>query len=75
MWAWLQVAAMGLLALWLGGCAVRAVLQRVDALVVCGFGLGAWAAWVLLRMAWQELREVSDDTEGYRNGRNGGNGV
>lgn len=60
----IQVVAMALLVLWLGGSAVRAMIQRVDAIVVCGFGLGAWAAWVLLRMAWAELREVSDHTEG-----------
>ncbi len=63
-WAWLQVVAMGLLGLWCTFGAVRAVVQRVDVIVVLGFGLGAWAAWTLTRMAWLELGELSNDTEG-----------
>lgn len=56
--AWLQVVVMGLIALWCVYGAVRAMVQRVDVLVVVGFGIGAWAAWTLTRMSIAEMREA-----------------
>lgn len=59
----ITIVLLGLLTLWLGGSAVRAILQRVDAIVVIGFGFGAWAAWTLLRMAIAEMREARKEDE------------
>lgn len=57
-WAWLQVVAMALVTLWCVFGAVRAMVQRVDVIVVLGFGVGTWAAWMLLRMSIAEMREA-----------------
>ena len=54
----LQTVALALVALWCVFGAVRAMVQRVDVIVVLGFGVGAWAAWVLLRMSIVEMREA-----------------
>lgn len=54
----LQTVALALVALWCVFGAVRAMIQRVDVIVVLGFGVGTWAAWMLLRMSIAEMREA-----------------
>lgn len=54
----IQVTAAALLLAFLGGNALRAIIQRVDAIVVIGFGLGTIAAYELLRTAIIEYREA-----------------
>lgn len=54
----IQVTAAALLLAFLGGNALRAIIQRVDAIVVIGFGLGTIAAYELLRTAIFEYREA-----------------
>ena len=54
----MQVVAVALVLLWCGFGMMRAILQRVDAIVVIGFGVGTWAAWMLLRMSIAEMREA-----------------
>lgn len=61
----MQVAAVALVLLWCGFGMLRAILQRVDAIVVIGFGVGTWAAWMLLRMSIAEMREAQkEETDG-----------
>ena len=61
----MQVVAVALVLLWCGFGMLRAILQRVDAIVVIGFGVGTWAAWMLLRMSIEEMREArKDETDG-----------
>lgn len=61
----MQVVAMALVLLWCGLGMLRAILQRVDAIVVIGFGVGTWAAWMLLRMSIAEMREAQkEETDG-----------
>lgn len=42
----------------MGGNLLRAVIQRVDAIIIIGFGLGTAAAYKLLRTAIIEYREA-----------------
>jgi hypothetical protein len=61
----MQVVAVALVLLWCGFGMIRAILQRVDAIVVIGFGVGTWAAWMLLRMSIAEMREArKENTDG-----------
>lgn len=61
----MQVVAVTLVLLWCGLGMLRAILQRVDAIVVIGFGVGTWAAWMLLRMSIAEMREArKEETDG-----------
>lgn len=61
----MQVVAVALVLLWCGFGMLRAILQRVDAIVVIGFGVGTWAAWMLLRMSIEEMREArKENTDG-----------
>lgn len=61
----MQVVAVVLVLLWCGFGMLRAILQRVDAIVVIGFGVGTWAAWMLLRMSIEEMREAQkEETDG-----------
>lgn len=61
----MQVVAVALVLLWCGLGMLRAILQRVDAIVVIGFGVGTWAAWMLLRMSIAEMREAQkEETDG-----------
>ena len=61
----MQVVAVALVLLWCGFGMLRAILQRVDAIVVIGFGVGTWAAWMLLRMSITEMREAQkEETDG-----------
>lgn len=61
----MQVVAVALVLLWCGFGMLRAILQRVDAIVVIGFGVGTWAAWMLLRMSIEEMREAQkEETDG-----------
>lgn len=61
----MQVVAVALVLLWCGFGMLRAILQRVDAIVVIGFGVGTWAAWMLLRMSIAEMREAQkEETDG-----------
>lgn len=61
----MQVVALALVLLWCGFGMLRAILQRVDAIVVIGFGVGTWAAWMLLRMSIAEMREAQkEETDG-----------
>ncbi len=61
----MQVVAVALVLLWCGFGMLRAILQRVDAIVVIGFGVGTWAAWILLRMSIAEMREAQkEETDG-----------
>lgn len=61
----MQVVAVALVLLWCGFGMMRAILQRVDAIVVIGFGVGTWAAWMLLRMSIAEMREAQkEETDG-----------
>lgn len=61
----MQVVAVALVLLWCGFGMLRAILQRVDAIVVIGFGVGTWAAWMLLRMSIAEMREAQKkETDG-----------
>lgn len=61
----MQVVAVALVLLWCGFGMLRAILQRVDAIVVIGFGVGTWAAWMLLRMSIVEMREAQkEETDG-----------
>lgn len=61
----MQVVAVALVLLWCGFGMLRAILQRVDAIVVIGFGVGTWAAWMLLRMSIAEMREArKEETDG-----------
>lgn len=61
----MQVVAVALVLLWCGFGMLRAILQRVDAIVVIGFGVGTWAAWMLLRMSITEMREArKEETDG-----------
>lgn len=61
----MQVVAVALVLLWCGFGMLRAILQRVDAIVVIGFGVGTWAAWMLLRMSIEEMREArKEETDG-----------
>lgn len=61
----MQVVAVALVLLWCGFGMMRAILQRVDAIVVIGFGVGTWAAWMLLRMSIAEMREAQKkETDG-----------
>ena len=59
----MQVVAVALVLvlLWCGFGMLRAILQRVDAIVVIGFGVGTWAAWMLLRMSIEEMREAQKE--------------
>lgn len=54
----LQVLAAAALLAFLGGNALRAIIQRVDAIVVIGFGIGAAAAYEFFRTAIIEWREA-----------------
>lgn len=54
----IQIAATAALLAFMGGNLLRAVAQRVDAIVVIGFGLGTIAAYELLRTAIIEYREA-----------------
>lgn len=61
----MQVVAVALVLLWCGFGMMRAILQRVDAIVVIGFGVGTWAAWMLLRMSIAEMRKAQkEETDG-----------
>ena len=61
----MQVVAVALVLLWCGFGMLRAILQRVDAIVVIGFGVGTWAAWMLLLMSIAEMREAQkEETDG-----------
>lgn len=61
----MQVVAVALVLLWCGFGMLRAILQRVDAIVVIGYGVGTWAAWMLLRMSIAEMREAQkEETDG-----------
>ena len=61
----MQVVAVALVLLWCGFGMLRAILQRVDAIVAIGFGVGTWAAWMLLRMSIEEMREAQKkETDG-----------
>lgn len=61
----MQVVAVALVLLWCGFGMMRAILQRVDAIVVIDFGVSTWAAWMLLRMAIAEMREArKEETDG-----------
>lgn len=61
----MQVVAVALVLLWCGFGMLRAILQRVDAIVVIRFGVGTWAAWMLLRMSIAEMREAQkEETDG-----------
>lgn len=61
----MQVVAVALVLLWCGFGMLRAILQRVDAIVVIGFGVGTWAAWMLMRMSIAEMREAQkEETDG-----------
>lgn len=59
----IQVAAAALLLAFLGGNALRAIIQRVDAIVVIGFGIGAAAAYEFLRTAIIEWRAARRENE------------
>ncbi len=62
----IQVAAAALLLAFLGGNALRAAIQRVDAIVVIGFGIGAAAAYEFMRTAiaeWREARREQNENE------------
>lgn len=62
----IQALAAALLLAWLGGNALRAIIQRVDGIVVIGFGIGAAAAWEFLRTAvaeWREARREQEENE------------
>lgn len=54
----IQIAATAALLAFMGGNLLRAVMQRVDAIIVIGFGLGTIAAYELLRTAIIEYREA-----------------
>lgn len=54
----IQIAATAALLAFMAGNLLRAVMQRVDALIVIGFGLGTAAAYELLRTAIIEYREA-----------------
>lgn len=54
----IQIAATAALLAFMGGNLLRAVMQRVDAIIVIGFGLGTAAAYELLRTAIIEYREA-----------------
>lgn len=61
----MQVVIVALVLLWCGLGMLRAILQRVDAIVVIGFGVGTWAAWMLLLMSIEEMRKArKDETDG-----------
>lgn len=61
----MQVVAVALVLLWCGFGMLRAILQRVDAIVVIGFGVGTWAAWMLLLMSIEEMRKAQkEETDG-----------
>lgn len=54
----IQIAATAALLAFMGGNLLRSVMQRVDAIIVIGFGLGTAAAYELLRTAIIEYREA-----------------
>lgn len=54
----IQISATAALLAFMAGNLLRAVAQRVDAIVVIGFGLGTIAAYELLRTAIIEYREA-----------------
>lgn len=54
----IQIAATAALLAFMAGNLLRAVMQRVDAIVVIGFGLGTIAAYELLRTAIIEYRDA-----------------
>lgn len=54
----IQIAATAALLAFMAGNLLRAVMQRVDAIIVIGFGLGTIAAYELLRTAIIEYREA-----------------
>lgn len=54
----IQIVATAALLAFMGGNLLRAVMQRVDAIIVIGFGLGTIAAYELLRTAIIEYREA-----------------
>ena len=61
----MQVVAVALVLLWCGFGMLRAILQRVDAIVVIGFGVGTWAAWMLLLMSIEKMRKArKEETDG-----------
>lgn len=61
----MQVVAVALVLLWCGFGMLRAILQRVDAIVVIGFGVGTWAAWMLLLMSIEKMRKAQkEETDG-----------
>jgi len=59
----IQMAAAALLLAFLGGNALRAAIQRVDAIVVIGFGIGAAAAYEFLRTSIAEWREQKENKQ------------
>ena len=54
----IQIAATAALLAFMAGNLLRAVMQRVDAIIIIGFSLGATAAYELLRTAIIEYREA-----------------
>lgn len=54
----IQIAATAALLAFMAGNLLRAVAQRVDAIVVIGFSLGTIVAYELLRTAIIEYREA-----------------
>lgn len=54
----IQIAATAALLAFMAGNLLRAVMQRVDAIIVIGFGLGTIAAYELLRTVIIEYREA-----------------
>ena len=54
----IQIAATAALLAFMAGNLLRAVMQRVDAIIIIGFGIGTAAAYELLRTAIIEHRDA-----------------
>lgn len=54
----IQIAATAALLAFMAGNLLRSVMQRVDAIIIIGFGIGTAAAYELLRTAIIEHRDA-----------------
>lgn len=54
----IQIAATAALLAFMAGTLLRSVMQRVDAIIIIGFGIGTAAAYELLRTAIIEHRDA-----------------
>lgn len=65
----IQIAATAALLAFMAGNLLRSVMQRVDAIIIIGFGIGTAAAYELLRTAIIEHREQKENEQQHCDAR------